>query len=346
MAARTDTPRRVGVALAATAAALAGVALQARANASRAEREYPPRGRFLEAAGVRLHYVERGDGGGPPVVLLHGNAVMVEDFVTSGVIDLLAAQRRRVVAFDRPGYGHSDRPRDRRWTPEAQAAVFAAAFARLGLVRPVVVGHSWGTLVALALALDHPHTVSGLVLASGYYFPTARADVALFSPPALPLLGDALRYTVAPLVGWMLTPRMIAAMFAPAAVSPRFAAGVPEPMMLRPWQIRAGAEDAAGMVPAARRFTRRYRDLRRLPVAVLAGAEDRIVEVGRQSARLHRELPDSDLRVVPGLGHMVHHGAPRLVAGAVAAVAARAARAEERSPPPDAEASGMAGIID
>ena len=45
--------------------------------------------------------------------------------------------------------------------------------------RPIVVGHSLGTMVALALALNHPDHVAGLVLASGYYFPKARADTVV-----------------------------------------------------------------------------------------------------------------------------------------------------------------------
>jgi pimeloyl-ACP methyl ester carboxylesterase len=253
-------------------------------------------------------------------VLLHGNAVMGEDFLASGVLGL-AAERHRVVAFDRPGYGYSERPRDRLWTAEAQAAVFAEAFARLGIERPVVVGHSWGTLVAVALALNHPEAVSGLVLLSGYYFPTGRADVALFSPPAIPVIGDAIRYTIGPLIGRVIAPKMIRTMFAPAPVPPSFTEAVPIPMMLRPWQIKASSEDAAAMIPAAAGFAERYDELRRLPVSLIVGAEDQIVDVGRQSARLHRELPGSDLHIVPGLGHMVHYGAPGLVADTIETVA-------------------------
>ncbi|MDJ0390782.1 alpha/beta hydrolase [Roseomonas sp. E05] len=311
---------RTMTAVAVSAAALSAVALQVRANAKRAEREHPPTGKFVEAGGVRLHYLEAGLGG-PPVVLLHGNAVQAEDYVASGVLGR-AAQRHRVVAFDRPGYGYSDRPRDRPWTAEAQAAVFVEAFARLGIKRPIVVGHSWGTLVAMALALNHPEAVGGLVLLSGYYFPTARADVPLFSPPAIPVLGDAIRYTVGPLVGRLIAPKMIRTMFAPAPVPPAFTEAVPIPMMLRPWQVKASAEDAAAMIPGAAGFQRRYGALSHLPIAILAGAEDMIVDVGRQSARLHQALPGSQLQVLPGLGHMIHHGAPDLVVGAIESVAA------------------------
>jgi pimeloyl-ACP methyl ester carboxylesterase len=330
---------RATIALAATAAALAATALQVRADARRAERAHPPRGRFVGAGGVRLHYLGDAGAGGPPVVLIHGNAVTAEDWAASGVFDLVA-QRHRVVAFDRPGYGYSERPRDRLWTAEAQAAVFAEAFARLGIERPVVVGHSWGALVAVALGLDHPEAVSGLVLASGYHFPTARADVAVFSPPAVPVLGDVVRYTVGPLLGRLIAPKMVRDMFAPAAVPPRFTEAVPVPIMLRPWQIKASAEDAATMTPRTMAVAERYGELGRLPVSIVAGSEDRVVDVGRQSARLHEALPHSELRVVPGLGHMVHHGAPGMVADAIEAVATAAAAGRSVVGTPAPERSG------
>jgi pimeloyl-ACP methyl ester carboxylesterase len=274
--------------------------------------------RFVEADGVKLRFVEKGTGD-PPVVLLHGDGSLLEDFATSDLLDL-AAERHRILAFDRPGYGRSERPRVRAWTPEAQAAMLAAAFARLGVERPVVVGHSWGTLVALALALSRPDAASGLVLVSGYYYPVPRPAAALAALPAVPMLGDAMRYTVSPAVGALLTPGLITASFDPAPVPPRFAAGFPVGLTLRPRHIRASAEDSGLLMSSAAAFEGRYGELR-LPVAIVAGAEDRIVDPGLHSVRLHRELPGSTLRVVPGEGHMVHHGAAGVVTEAVEAVA-------------------------
>src|SRR5690606_6675349 len=114
-----------GGALLLTAAALAGAALYNRARSQEAERDNPPSGRFLEVDGVRLHYIERDPrtgGLGRPIVLIHGDGAMVEDMEVSGIVDRLA-ERHRVIAFDRPGFGHSSRPRDRIWTPAAQAAL-------------------------------------------------------------------------------------------------------------------------------------------------------------------------------------------------------------------------------
>ena len=174
---------------------LVASAILNRVLTKRAERRNPPTGRFITVDGVRLHYVERGTG--RPLVLLHGNGSMIQDFGSSGLVDL-AAKKYRVIAFDRPGFGHSDRPRSTVWTPEAQAVLIHSALIKLGVSQPLILGHSWGTLVAVALAIKYPQKTRGLILASGYYYPTVRADVLVLSPPALPLIGDVLSHTISP----------------------------------------------------------------------------------------------------------------------------------------------------
>jgi pimeloyl-ACP methyl ester carboxylesterase len=309
--------RLLGGSLVGSVALLGGMALLTRNRARRAEHEHPPQGQFIDVDGVRLHYIERGEGA--PVVLVHGNGAMIDDFAISGVLDR-AAERHRVIAFDRPGFGYSGRPRRRIWTPTAQAELLHKALQRLGIERPIVVGHSWGTLVALAMALQHSTAVRGLVLASGYYFPTARADVLLVSPPALPVIGDVMRYTISPLLGRWLAPRIMRKVFAPAPVPSRFVAAFPLDLALRPSQIRASAADTALMIPAAAGLHSRYRELK-IPVAIIAGAGDEIVDVRRHAERLHRELPQSELRLVDGAGHMVHHLEPSQIIDAISRIA-------------------------
>jgi pimeloyl-ACP methyl ester carboxylesterase len=197
------------------------------------------------------------------------------------------------------------------WTPARRADLFRQAFARVGIERPVVVGHSLGTLVALALALDHPDAVSGLVLLSGYYCPTLRADVPLFSLPAIPVIGDLIRYTVGPLFGAALLPLAAKGMFAPLTVPERFAKGFPHGLPLRPSQIRAEAQDTATMGSAVAAMQRRYRELR-MPVVIMAGTKDRIVDHRKQIAQ-------SALRLVPGVGHMLHYAVPEQVVDAIEA---------------------------
>lgn len=303
----------------AAAAALAAGAFLNHANARRAEAASPPAGSFVEVDGVRLHYVDRGTG--TPVVLLHGNGVTLQDFEASGVLGLAAASHR-VIAFDRPGFGYSERPRSTVWTPAAQAALLAAALEKLGVEGAVVVGHSWATMAALAMALDHPRAVAGLVLLSGYYYATARPDVLAFGLPAVPLLGDLMAHTVSPLAGLLIGPAAVKASFSPAAVDRRFP-GVPLAMMLRPGQVHAAAADTAAMVPAAIALSRRYGELR-MPVIVMAGDGDLIAHAGRHAERVVKDIEGAALRIVPAQGHLFHYAVPEQVAAAIDEVAARA----------------------
>jgi len=322
LAARTRGLTRnhpVLVTAAAAAGAMAIAALVNRYLASSAERANPPAGRFLEIDGVRLHYVERG--AGPPLVLLHGNGSMIQDFDSSGLIDL-AAKNHRVIVFDRPGFGHSDRPRNVVWTPTAQAELIKRALDRLGVSETVVLGHSWGASVAVALGLEHPSLVKGMVLASGYYYPTLRPDVVAGSAPAIPLLGDVLRYTISPLISRMMWPRLMRTLFGPRPVPPKFA-GFPKEMAVRPSQIRAAAAEAALMIPDAFRFRRAYADLK-MPVVIVAGDQDRLIDVDAQSMRLHQDVSQSTFRRVHGAGHMVHQTATGAVMSSIEEVIAAA----------------------
>jgi pimeloyl-ACP methyl ester carboxylesterase len=309
---------RAGAALLAGTAVLAATALWNNAQARRAERRHPPKGRFLEVDGVRLHYLERG--AGIPIVLVHGNVVSAEDYVLSGVFDQIAQRGHRVVAIDRPGFGYSDRPHGTLWTPAAQAQLLRHAFNALGLERPVVVGHSWGTLVALALALDDPAAVGGLVLLSGYYKPTARLDAPLATLAAIPVISDVLRYTISPLLAGVMLPFNLKAMFRPQPLPDQFRRDFPYGFPVRPWQIRAEAQDALTMVPAAAALQNRYSDLR-MPVTIMAGTEDQIVDVDTHPVWFHEAVPGSELRLVPGMGHMFHYAVPEQVAEAVTAMA-------------------------
>jgi pimeloyl-ACP methyl ester carboxylesterase len=301
------------------AAALASTAF-IHQRAWRAERANPPIGRIVELDGVRLHYVERGEG--TPLVMLHGNGSMLQELRLSSLYELAAA-RYRVIVPDRPGYGYSSRPRRRWWGPRSQAALLRALLSRLGVERPVLFGHSFGALVALAFALAFPADTRGVVLASGYYFPTARIDVPFMASPAIPLLGDLMRHTVSPLIARASWPHRLKLLFSPAPV-PRYFEIFPTWMALRPSQLRAAAEEAALLVPSTVRMQRHYGALGALdvPAVIVAGAQDRYVDPSRHSAELARRIAHRELVISPRAGHMVHHVDPRRVIHAIE-VAAR-----------------------
>jgi pimeloyl-ACP methyl ester carboxylesterase len=305
------------------AALLAGVGLAAsflyvRAKAKQEEEENPPQGKFVEVDGVRLHYVERGQG--PALVLLHGNGVDSGDFERSGLLDR-AAERYRVIAFDRPGFGYSERPRSTVWTPENQARLLHHALQEIGVDSALVVGHSWGTMVALSMALEVPDFVRGLVLLSGYYYPSLRLDVPVMSPPAIPLIGDLLRYTITPIMQRLTWRFGASRAFSPQPVPDSFRE-LPVWLMSRPSQLRAVAAESALLVPSAMMLSRRYPELK-VPATIIHGTRDKMTDFGHNSERLNERVAHSELQLQPGVGHMTHYAHPEKVMEAIDAMAAQ-----------------------
>jgi pimeloyl-ACP methyl ester carboxylesterase len=240
---------------------------------------------------------------------------MIQDFASSGLLEEMA-RTYRVIAFDRPGFGHSERPVGTLWSPEAQADLLHAALQRLGATPAVVLGHSWGALVAVAMGVKYASSVKALVLASGYFYPTARVDVAAASGPAVPILGHVLRYTLAPILTRIAWPRLMRKIFGPAEEPQKFKREFPKGLAVRSSQLRASAAESALLIPSASDLRAKYRELS-MPVVIIAGESDRLVETAAQSARLHREVRDSTFHSVPGSGHMVHQTAMSAVMAAI-----------------------------
>jgi pimeloyl-ACP methyl ester carboxylesterase len=307
------TARKRAPILLATGVALAAMGLIVKYKTKQVEQEHPPHGKFIEVDGVRLHYFD--EGSGEPLVLIHGNGTMAEDYRISTVLER-AAKTHRVITFDRPGYGYSERPANKRWDATAQAQLLHKALVQLGVERPVVVGHSWGTLVALSMALEQPDYVRSLVLLSGYYYPTPRLDVVLSAPMAIPLVGHLIRHTISPLFGRLVWPLAVRKLFSPSSQPARFKRAFPVWMSMRPSQLRASAGDGVMMIPEASRLGDRYKELQ-MPVVLMAGSGDLLALSTLHTERLHEEISHSKLVLKPEVGHMIHQVVPEDVMKAI-----------------------------
>jgi pimeloyl-ACP methyl ester carboxylesterase len=70
------------------------------------------------------------------------------------------------------------------------------------------------------------------------------------------------------------------------------------------------------MVPDAMAYAGGYANLK-MTVVIVAGEDDRLIDIDTQSARLHRDIRQSTMHRVPGAGHMVHQTATGAVMAAI-----------------------------
>jgi pimeloyl-ACP methyl ester carboxylesterase len=260
-------------------------------------------------SGRSLHV--RQEGSGPDVVLIHGAMTTSHDWLTSPVFGALG-RSHRVSVVDRPGHGLSRRTRF--GTPREQADQIAEGMARLGIRRAVVGAHSYGALVALAMAERHPALVSDLVLVAPLAFPEPRLlEHSILAPRSTPLLGPLFsRFAELTQLDRPMVDLLHHVMFAPSPVPAPWKATYPYALILNAATMVAEAEDSASMLPMSPAGTIDMRSIK-VRTQVLTGTSDRVVEDERQAKRLARELPRGSIMEIEGAGHMLHHSHPELV---------------------------------
>jgi pimeloyl-ACP methyl ester carboxylesterase len=238
----------------------------------------------VDVDGMRIAYTRAGDG--PVLVMLHGAP---SDSRTWQWMLSDLSRDHTVIAWDAPGFGESS-DIDDSWRAPQFADALAAFVAALGVGRPHVVGHSFGTMVALSLFRRHPLVPASLVLIGGYAgwagsLPPAEVARRLEMFVGMAELGDA------------FDPKSYPGLFSELIPADRDA--VMTTMMrenIRPATIRAaghiGAEtDLRPMLPTID-----------VPALVLHGEADARSPIANAQA-LHAAIPASQLVVLPELGH-------------------------------------------
>lgn len=305
------------------------------------ERRFPPRGRFVAVApGARLHYTERLPAGPAraTVVLLHGASGNQADLMVP-LGDRLAARGFRVLAFDRPGHGWSDRPggEEPDSSPARQADLIAAGLRRLGVSDAIVVGHSWSGALAAVFALDHREVAGGTVLLSPVLYPWPTGIEWYYGPAASRWLGPAFTRILTLPFGQLLMPAGIASVFAPEPPPPDFAARTGVELVLRPAEFENNATDVFHLHAFVTGLGPRLAGMPG-PVAIVAGDSDGIVPASFHAERLVRERPGTTIALLPGRGHSPQWSDPEVVVAAVDGVAERMGRGAG-APPAEAAAA-------
>ncbi len=268
---------------------------------------WPATGARVSAAGARLHVIARGSG--PPVVLVHGSNGVATDFPDALLDDL--ARDHTVLALDRPGHGHSTRGVGALDLAANARAVLALIAARTD-EPALLVGHSYGCAVALRAALDEPARVRGVVAVTPAVAPQPRDARATRLGALLPLLAPLAWVLTLP-VGLAVSPRIRRAAWHPAPPPREWNAS--RAFSLCPDQVLHAGENARHLASDLAALTRDLPALR-VPLIVLAGAEDRITPPAHHVPLL-AALPGARVRTTAGVGHWLPRVRPETVRAAV-----------------------------
>jgi pimeloyl-ACP methyl ester carboxylesterase len=311
----------IGLVLAAIIALAGGLAIFAAWTARRVEKALPPLGNFIEIDGARIHYLD--EGSGPPLVLVHGLGGQMHNF-THSLLDRLK-HNHRVIILDRPGSGYSTRARKASAALGVHAKTIAGLIEKLGLDRPLIVGHSLGGAIALMLALDHPQKIGGLALLA------PATHVGTTVPPMF--RGIYVRSKMMRrLVAWTLAIPMsitnrelvLGTVFGPGAAPADFALKGGGLLTLRPRSYIAASTDLIAAIEDLQHMPARYGDLT-VPVGVLFGASDLLLDHAVHGGGLVEKCPGAHIELIEDGGHMIIITAADHCADFIARMARRAA---------------------
>jgi pimeloyl-ACP methyl ester carboxylesterase len=243
---------------------------------------------FADVAGARVRFVDEGEG--PPVVLLHGFASALDTW--RGVMQDLK-KTHRVLALDLKGFGWSSRP-EGDYSPQAEAQLVLALMDQRNVKNAAVVAHSWGSSVALAMAIAAPDRVSRIALYDAWVYEEQLPTTFLWARASF--VGEVLFdlfYNERP------DEKMARAFYDPNRyVTEKFVEEVERAL------DRPGTTAAALAAVRGQRFEqvqKEYKDLQQ-PVLLLWGREDQVTLL-TYGERLARDLPHTKLVVYPRCGH-------------------------------------------
>ena len=278
------------------------VAAYGEAYAAWASWRFPAEGEFVDWREEKLHVRRLGTPNTDSVMLVHGASANGREFL-SNLAPALVDQFNLLIP-DRLGAGHSTRPANGH-----ELGVQADAMAHVleqSLDEPaVLVGHSFGGAVSLRIALDHPDLVKGVVLLAPASHPWPGRTGLPNRLAANPLYGPAFS-RIAPFAGPLLAGSGIRNVFAPERAPDDYHQNLGLPLLFRPRNFRANAQDMTAANAEFEHQSERYGEINK-PVVIYSPAKDHVLSPKLHARALSKELPQAELVKIPDAGHMPHH---------------------------------------
>lgn len=283
-----------------------------------ADHTVPQVGKLHAVKGGVIHYLDMGPKDAQTLVMIHGLAGTLQHF-TYALSDLLKDDFRLIIV-DRPGCGYSERDHDSDAAFAVQARMIGEFLDDIGVENPVLVGHSLGGAVSLAMAMDRPEKTAALALIAPLTHPV-RKTARLFKglEVASPVLRRVLGYTIAGPMTKLFTGMFLKEAFSPEPYPDDFVIRSGSALGLRPRGYIAASADMMVERKVTPSQNSRYADELRTPGGVLYGSGDALLPATEQGS----VMTEFDLfyEELEGRGHMLQFTAADETAGFIRRVA-------------------------
>ncbi len=265
---------------------------------------------YISVNNKQIRYKQAGEG--QPIVLIHGAGTGgLEDWEFSLFGKL--AKTNHVIAFDRPGVGESALI-DNITDPRNQAAALKQACNEIGVKMPVLVGHSYGGLVALAWATQGPKDVKGILAISAVSMPITEKFDLILRLLARPIIGPILARFVAKFIQEKAAKNAIKDAFNPSKAPDGYWEHIGKNHFTVPDTTHNSARELVSSPPYINEIVAKYPELC-LPIEIIHGGADTRLPAETHTTGLKKLLPNAEITLVENIGHMAHYCAePQIIA--------------------------------
>ncbi len=285
-------------------------------------KETPPSGEFIDVEGTQVHYQIVGSG--PDLIMIHGAGGSLRDF-TFSIVDKLKSDFR-IILFDRPGHGYTERIAARAQlgeSPAEQSNLIFSAAKRIGVKDPIVLGHSFGGAVAMSYVLNNPEDAKALVMVAGvsnewegdldswYQITNSWAGRNILIP------------TLSAIAPRSRLEETTAGIFAPNAVPDGYLDHMGIALSKSKTTLQATTQQVNDVKPHIIEMEKRYPSLT-LPIEIVHGDLDETVPLKVHGEVLASQVRSANLTVLKNVGHMPQHVSEPQVIAAIKRAANRA----------------------
>ncbi len=278
---------------------------------------YPNQGELTDIGGYSLNSIDIPAGPEadlPPLLFVHGASGNALDQLYA--FSPLLEGRARMIFVDRPGHGYSDRGPAENDTPAGQADAIAKLMEVKGIESAIVIGHSFGGAITASLGLRHPDKVRGLVFLAAATHPWEGGVEWYYNLANTPVLGWLFCNTLAVPAGLARMDKATKSVFAPNKRPNDYVEKTAPKLVLRPQTFCNNARDVANLLPYVQKIAPHYKEIT-APTVIITGDQDGIVYEEIHSVGLDRDIPDSELVWIKGIGHKPDYVATDIAIAAI-----------------------------